>query len=485
MSVKAITTAISIPLGLAALLASGQVFGQAEGDVQRPSFAAPSKAVPTTYRTGLEAMLARVGGGNARIVLVLSQNATNPDRGNAAAVANFDAPQAEAERGKAALAAALRTAKVADFKPVAGLPMISATLNAEQLRALSATGLIAGYEEDSVSYPTLAQSVPLINAPALWSANIKGQNQVVAILDTGVMSNHQFLAGRLAGEACFSGTGGGVAVCSNGSTASGAGAPCSLTNCNHGTHVAGIAVGRQNSSASFNGVAPEAKYLAVQVFTNINGGVGAYDSDIYAALQHVKLRKQAGLAIASINMSLGGGAYTTACAPSQLETLISQLKTIGVATVISSGNNGYANAVGWPACAPSAVTVGASTKTDALAGFSNSSSQIDLLAPGVGINSSVNSGTGAYAAFAGTSMAAPHVAGAYALLRQRFPCYPNGVIEADLFSTGVPIAHPTNGQTYRRINLQAAQTLLQTRWRQYVCARAVDVKVKDLQVNPM
>ena len=165
--------------------------------------------------------------------------------------------------------------------------------------------------------------------------------------------------------------------------------------------------------------------------------------------------------LASINMSIGGSAYTTSAAcdaanPS-FKAAIDNLRSANVATVISSGNDRYVNAIGWPGCISSAISVGATSDTPDLAYFSNVSEEIDLLAPGMLIYSAVPGVS--VAAKQGTSMAAPHVAGAWAVLRQAVPGATVDDIEAALKATGTPVDDTRSIGTVTgmpRINLDLA-----------------------------
>jgi subtilisin family serine protease len=230
--------------------------------------------------------------------------------------------------------------------------------------------------------------------------------------------------------------------------------------CVHGTHVASIAAGghpdhdpRAKREADWmDGVAPRAWIVAVQVFTRFNDeakcGKGkapcieAFDADVIAALDYVKrfveiMPNQCAIVypfghdvcgpipIAAVNLSLGGGEHTSNCDESPHKLVIDSLLSLNVATVISAGNQQYPDAVDSPACVSSAVTVGASNMKDEPARpFSNnpqsgtnlSHEQIDLFAPGDGIRAAFPGGV--YGTLYGTSQAAPHVTGAFALLRQ-------------------------------------------------------------------
>jgi subtilisin family serine protease len=307
------------------------------------------------------------------------------------------------------------------------LTLVVLEVNQSQLDALLASGQIDAVQEDTIEDAYLIDSVPLVNAPDAWSLGARGAGQAVAILDTGVDQGHPLLTGRIVSEACFSSNSpanGATTVCPNGQsnqTGAGAAAPCTINGCNHGTHVAGIAAGR---GANFSGVAPDADIIAVQVFSRFTdqpnnpniqpcASTGAaspcvrtFTSDQIRGLQRVQ-NLVGNFTIAAVNMSLGGGQNQTACDSDIRKGVIDQLRNARIATVIASGNDGFTNAVGAPGCISTAVTVGATTKMDAVANFSNSASLVDLLAPGQNINSSVPQG--GFQSLSGTSMATPHV----------------------------------------------------------------------------
>ena len=157
-------------------------------------------------------------------------------------------------------------------------------------------------------------------------------------------------------------------------------------------------------------------------------------------------------------MSLGGGGpFTSNCDSSEVarKTAIDALIDEEIATVIAAGNEGFAEGVGTPACISTAVTVGSTTDPgDAVASTSNRGALLDLFAPGVSISSSVPNNT--YANFNGTSMATPHVAGAWAVLREAFPAESVAQILSRLQATGVPITNGTTNSVTPRIDLLAA-----------------------------
>lgn len=347
------------------------------------------------------------------------------------------------------------------------IPYIAMEVDAIDLSALRQSPEVEAVFEDRMQFLDLAQSVPIIGADRAAAAGYSGAGQTVVVLDTGVDSTHPDLAGKVIAEACFSsGSADGVStgVCPNGqATMIGAGAatPCKADGCNHGTHVAGTAAGRQ-------GVARDANIIAVQVFSQVNSTeqcsqtghstpcTTSWVSDSMAALEYV-YSLNAQLDIAAINMSLGGGRHTQACEADPQKPIIDNLYAAGIATVISSGNSSYIDAVGSPSCIASAVTVGATDKQDWVADFSNSSQSVDLLAPGVGITSSV---PGGYGVMNGTSMAAPHVAGAFAVLKAAASTASVDILHAALHFSGKPITDNRNGITRSRIQVDAALNFL-------------------------
>ncbi|MFF8381423.1 S8 family serine peptidase [Streptomyces sp. NPDC015661] len=354
------------------------------------------------------------------------------------------------------------------------VPVVTLKVDRAGLDQLAAKPGVVSVTEDKAEPATLDQSIPLIGGDDAFAAGKTGTGQAIAVLDTGVETGHPFLKNRVVAEACFSPSdaeSGVVSLCPNGTdTQEGTGAantaagPCAtMAACDHGTHVAGIAAGNGTgiTGAPKHGVAPGANIVAIQVFSQFTteefcGGiapcVGSYQSAQLKGLEHVLKLKQAGTPIVAANLSLGNGRYATACDTDLRKPVVDSLLTAGVATVIAAGNNGHTDAVSMPGCISSAITVGSTTDDDELSAFTNRGPLLDLFAPGTGIVSSVPGG--AYASKNGTSMAAPHVAGAYAVLKQAFPTKSIADLTALLKSSGRGIIY--TGATTPRIDLGAA-----------------------------
>jgi subtilisin family serine protease len=343
------------------------------------------------------------------------------------------------------------------------LPFVAVEVDQAGLDALAASDAVKGIYDNTPVPPALDSSKPVIKAPQAYSLGFTGAGKTIAVLDTGVLKTHPFLSGKVVSEACYSADfdcPGGV----NASTANNSGLPCnySTAHCPHGTHVAGIAAGKTGVGGAPNGgVAKDSSIIAINVFSNVAAGAaGSYPSDQIKGLERVfQLRNS--FDIASVNMSLGGGQFTTFCdgplAPTK--AAIDQLRSVGIATVIATGNDGFTTSIGAPACISTAISVGSTTDADAISSFSNQSFQVNLVAPGSSITSSVCTGgacTGSgYDTYNGTSMATPHVAAAFAILDQKAGRDTVGRKMALLHETGTVVTDIT-GLKFSRINLQAA-----------------------------
>lgn len=351
------------------------------------------------------------------------------------------------------------------------VPALALRVGPQELAALLEHPSVVDVVEDTVVRPLLDESVPLIGGGSDGSfLGYTGAGQTVAILDTGVDKNHPFLSGKVVSEACYSHnipSSGITSLCPGGaiaSTAEDSGLHCdaSISMCEHGTIVAGIAAG---SNDTFSGVAKDAGIIAVQVFSRYSSGCGslpapcalAYTSDVLRGLERVyELRNTYN--IAAVNLSLGGGMFDAPCdEDSSYTEIIELLHAAGIATVTASGNGGYTNALCAPACVSSSVSVGSSTKSDTVSGSSNSAYFLSLLAPGSSITTSAPGGV--YGTGSGTSLAAPHVAGAWAVMKQAYPEAGVDSILELLRLTGKPVADTREGAGGRvvpRIDIEGA-----------------------------
>ncbi|MEY3989111.1 MAG: hypothetical protein RI985_192, partial [Chloroflexota bacterium] len=399
--------------------------------------------------------------------------------------AAIDGRRAAIARDQSIVIDALATNARASRRFVA-IPAFAVTVDMAGLQALQTNPLVAKIEIDRVNKPSMVESNELIGGTAAIQAGYGGAGMVVAVLDTGVQHRdqatgalrpHAMLAGRVSAEACFSThdpSNNIESLCKDNVESQtfedGAAAPCADI-CDHGTHVAGTVAGNRvdifDEHAKVNrphsGVAPQAKIIAIQVFSKYTSeddcGVGnapcvsAFYSDIIAALDWLYDNygdARFGGTLVAANMSLGGGSSKTMAACDRdlsiVKTAIDNLRSRKVATVIASGNDAYIDAISYPACISSAIAVGATLTanatngiTDRVATFSNSPTAannaantsgnrlLDLLAPGELVTSAVPTGstttavTSAYDSWPGTSMATPHVAGAWAAVRSAAP----------------------------------------------------------------
>jgi subtilisin family serine protease len=378
---------------------------------------------------------------------------------------------AQFDNSRRALRTLLGQRRIQALREFNNFPLAVYALSETELDALIDSGLVEHVQEDGLNYPTLASSVPYIKGNVPRSFGYTGSGATVGILDTGVDGTHPMLAGRVVAEACFSTNyppQSATSLCAGGvdsKTGAGSAPPCAnsiSTGCQHGTHVASIAAG---AHATAPGVAPAAKIIAVQVFsrstdTAVCGGASscivAYDSDVVDGLNYIYNQRNvpAIKTIAAVNLSLGGGQYTTNCDGLSFKAPIDTLRAAGIATVIASGNDGYTAAVNAPGCVSTAITVGSVNDPDgAVHSWSNSLiGLLDLLAPGANITAAAPGG--GYITMSGTSMATPFVTGAFALLKSLDTTATVNAMEARLKTYSTAQVDNRNGGTFPRLNLE-------------------------------
>ena len=291
----------------------------------------------------------------------------------------------------------------------AALTGFAAELNAGQLNALRNNPNVSYIEQDARVQATATQSnatwgldrsdqraLPL-NGTYTYTPTGAGVN--VYIIDTGILFGHAEFGGRAVSG--YDAVDGGTADDCNG----------------HGTHVAGTVGG------STYGIAKGAKLYGVRVLDCAGSGTnsGVIAGMDWVAQNHVKP--------AAANMSLGGGASQA------IDDAIQRMVNAGVTTVVAAGNENQNACNTSPARAAAAVTVGATTNTDARASFSNYGSCLDIFAPGNNITSAWHTGTTTTNTISGTSMAAPHVAGVAALYLQGSPSATPATVTNAIVST--------------------------------------------------
>jgi subtilisin family serine protease len=390
----------------------------------------------------------------SRTEVIVSLAAPPIGRAGQAGARRLDAEQRAFRR---ALAAKLPQAEVHwRYRLVLdGFSVVLPTALVPRLRALP--GVRELY--DSARYGSQATGPPgEIGAPPIWGPTLDsaGQGMKIGIIDTGLDQRHPYFdptgytmpPGFPKGQIAYTTAKVIVAraFAPPGATSPYAHVPFDPTSSSHGTHVAGIAAGDANTRAVggrlLSGVAPRAYIGNYKVFTETPSGLSpnANSPEIVAGIE-AAVRDDMDV----INLSLGEAEID----PSRdvVAKALDAAAAAGVIPVVAAGND-YdavgAGSVTSPASSASAIAVGAvedgPSKAFVHADFSSVGPSTislrmkpDVAAPGVDVLSSV---PGGWSAISGTSMAAPHVAGAAALLRQRHPDWTVADVKAALIETG-------------------------------------------------
>ena len=375
--------------------------------------------------------------------------------------------------GAARLLPALRATGVTNPESLNSLPFIMATVDRAQLASLGKRSDVVAVYENRRERKSLTSSVASIGVDQVWAQGYDGSGYAVAVIDGGFDADEPVFAGKVLAEACFATQDAlfdTTTQCPSGLTPQiGAGAasncPSGSDRCNHGTHVASTAAG---NTVQYDGVARGANLVLIDVFSLVDDAEDCGEEPtpceltdteaVLRALDYVN-ENAAVYNIAAVNMSLGGGEFTQACPDDGRTSVVASLLAKEVAVVAASGNEGLDGTMNAPACVPGVLAVGSTDDAGIVSSFSNVTSFMDFMAPGEDVIAPGPDG-GLFRA-SGTSMASPHVAGAYAVLRQLAPTASLADITAALTSTGTPVTRDTVDFQVPRVNVDlAAQVLL-------------------------
>ena len=405
------------------------------------SLAGKIKRIPAAVREGLSR-------GEPQDVVVLLFSAPVEGVIERQAMTRGEARRLRAERYAEAKRAALSPLRlepdvVHEYRQ---LPMVHLRVRSlAALERLLERPEVAAIYEDTRFTLQLGQALPLIGQPAAAAAGHRGAGTTVAVLDSGVDYT------RAAFGFC---------------TAPGQPLGCKVIVSEdfapqdnqldaperHGTLVSAIVLG----------VAPDTRLAVLDVFDGEQGSFTA----ILAALDWTIVNRDR-YDIAAVNMSFGGEeGVTSPCEDGGYTPIVQLLRTEGILSVVAAGNNAFSNRLGAPACTPGAIAVGAvydgnvgpvnttvcsdpATRADQITCYSDSSTFLTLLAPGDEITAAGLSG-------GGTSLSAPFVAGAAAVLKGAYPGEIPAQIVARMTTTGVPITDLRNNITVPRLALDRA-----------------------------
>ena len=401
--------------------------------------------------------------GTARVLILLAET-TAP---------MADVQSAQIAQTQASVLAALPAADFQLFYRYQSTPALAGVVTAAGLDILRNQPAVRAVQFDQPGGAHLDRSVPALGADIVHTTyGFTGQGVTVAVLDTGIDTDHPDLAGSIVGQHCFLSDN----LCQPGNLAENDNAEDEN---GHGSHVAGIVT--SDGVVAGKGFAPDANIVAVRMLDALGRG---YVADWVAGLDWI-YANLATQPVQIINMSLGTDLlYSSNCDAEQgvLTDVINQLHAAGVTIFASSGNQGSGSSLAAPACNTNVIAVGATydgdngrepdsgsysnfgngwpncvdnpTSLQKITCFTNSNALLDVVAPGAPIESTVIGG--GVATYWGTSQASPTAAGVAALLLDADPSLTPAAIENTLKTTGQLVLDPKNNRQFPLINARNA-----------------------------
>lgn len=238
--------------------------------------------------------------------------------------------------------------------------------------------------------------------------------------------------------------------------------------CFHGMSVAGFAAGGidskivSNKDIDLSGVAPEANISYVRESMDRVGTIKYYNfvKALGKFVQDVKNNSSSAPDVVNLSLSFPRSSYSDCEQDNEIKRSIDFLVENGVVVVAATGNNSDKSSITYPACMKNVIAVGSSTPAkvnngvEQVSDFSNMSSEVDIVAPGENLYGLMPNGLDVVSV-SGTSFAAPLVSGAIALIKQAEPDINQNEVRDLLFATGDDIKDPSNGQVFRKLNLES------------------------------
>jgi subtilisin family serine protease len=401
------------------------------------------------------------------ILAALAASGTRAEPATSSVIVFLDESQLSATATPSAASSVLSDAEAGDAAithQYRSVPGFAASLTPDAIERLRSDPRVREVRPDAIGHGADNESGAMIRLLQAHALGFTGEGVTVAVIDSGVNAGHADFAGAIAHEECFMAGSGLASRCPNGSTHQ-VGTGAANDDLGHGTNVAGIVAGRGVSAPI--GVAHGASLAIFKVLDATNT---FYLSDLYAAIDQILASHPE---IDVINMSLGTFSLNSPAACTS-DPFFDQLREAGILSFVSSMNQTYKNGMGYPACVDSIVSVGAVYDTDipsyggfactdapavadSVACWSNSDPTLDLLAPGCAITAP--GAFGSTSTYCGTSQAAPHAAGAAALLIEQHHNSTPDEIESLLKITGVTRTDSANGVSTPRIDVLAAVSL--------------------------